>query len=289
VLLTIYGLKHMAETGVDATGRLATVAGLGLGALFVRRQRQIDYPLLDLRMFGHATFCAALAAYALTCLAMFGVYIFITQYLQLVLGLSPLQAGLATLPWALSFVVGSLLAPKLAERVPRDRVLVVGLLAAAGGFCLVALGQGLWLLVPATVVMSLGMAPVFTIGNEIIITTAPPERAGAASALSETASEFSGALGIALFGSAGMVVYRHALANAALADLPAQALRAAGASLGGAVHVAESLPAAQGASLLLVSRAGFTDALQAVALAGAVIVTVCAWLVARMLRDAATR
>lgn len=283
-LLTIYGLKHMAELGVQGEGVAATVLGLALGALFVRRQRHIAYPLLDLRLFRHAPFCAALAAYALTCLAMFGVYIFITQYLQLVLGLSPLHAGLATLPWSLAFVAGSLLAPQLAERVPRDRVIVVGLAAAAVGFCLVAAGQGLWLLVPATVVMSLGMAPVFTIGNEIIITTAPPERAGAASALSETASEFSGAMGIALFGSAGMVVYRRVLDAASLSDLPAEALRAAGASLGGAVHMAESLPAAQGAALLLAARGGFSDALQAVAVAGAVIVSAAAWLVARMLR-----
>ncbi|KQP13822.1 MFS transporter [Pseudorhodoferax sp. Leaf267] len=284
VLLTIYGLKHLAEQGVHAEGLAATVAGLALGGLFVRRQRHIAYPLLDLRLFQHAPFCAALAAYALTCLAMFGVYIFITQYLQLVLGLSPLQAGLATLPWSLAFVAGSMAAPHLAARLPRARIIVVGLAAAAVGFCGVAAGQGLWLLVPATVIMSLGMAPVFTIGNEIIITTAPPERAGAASALAETASEFSGAMGIALFGSAGMVVYRRALNAAPLSDLPADALRAAGASLGGAVHLAETLPAVQGQALLLAAHGGFTLALQAVALAGALIVMASAWLVARMLR-----
>ncbi|WP_285084670.1 MFS transporter, partial [Escherichia coli] len=142
-----------------------------------------------------------LAAYALAALAMFGVYIFMTQYLQLVLGLSPLQAGLATLPWSLCFVIGSLLSPQLAARWPAARILVVGLSAAAFGFAVLGLGlgQGLWWLVPATIVMGLGLAPVFTIGNEIIITSAPSERAGAASALSETVSEFSGALGIALF------------------------------------------------------------------------------------------
>lgn len=286
VLLTIYGLKHMAEQGVQAQGLATAALGLGLGWLFVRRQRHIAYPLLDLRLFQHLPFCAALAAYALTCLAMFGVYIFITQYLQLVLGLTPLQAGLATLPWALAFVAGSLLAPRLVARWPRERVIVVGLSAATVGFCMVAAGQGLWLLVPATVVMSLGMAPVFTIGNEIIITSAPPERAGAASALSESAAEFSGAVGIALFGSAGMVVYRQALDGAALAALPADALRAAAASLGGAVHMAESLPAAQGAALLLAVRGGFGDALQVVAVAGALIVGAAAWLAARMLRGA---
>ncbi|RCW67489.1 MFS transporter [Pseudorhodoferax soli] len=284
VLLTIYGLKQMAEHGPAAGSLATTLLGLAVGALFVRRQGRIDYPLLDVRLFAHAPFCAALAAYALTCLAMFGVYIFITQYLQLVLGLTPLHAGLATLPWALSFVAGSLLAPTLAARWPRARVLVVGLVAAALGFGLLAAGQGLWTLLPATVVMALGMAPVFTIGNEIIITTAPPERAGAASALSETASEFSGALGIALLGSAGMVVYRHGLASAWPTGLGADAVLAAGASLGGAVHLAQVLPSAQGAALLQAAQGGFTDALQAIALVGALLVGAAAWLVARMLR-----
>lgn len=284
VLPTIYGLKLLAEQGPSAVALAGVALGLGVGWLFLRRQGRIDYPLLDLRLFRHAPFCAALAAYALTCLAMFGVYIFIAQYLQLVLGLSPLAAGLAILPWSLGFVAGSLLSPRMAARWPRLRILVTGLVAAALGFALLALGQGLWLLVPATVLMALGMAPVFTIGNEIIITTAPPERAGAASALSETASEFSGALGIALLGSAGMVVYRAGLADGWPAALHAGLLAAAGASLGGAVHLVQSLPASAADALLSLARASFAHALQAVALAGALLVAGAAWLVARMLR-----
>ena len=84
-------------------------AGLVVGAVFVRRQARLAYPLLELKLFRQPRFSAAIAAYGLSCLAMFGVYIFITQYLQLVLGLSPLHAGLATVPWSLAFVVGSLL------------------------------------------------------------------------------------------------------------------------------------------------------------------------------------
>lgn len=93
VLLTIYGLKQLAEHGAGLASMAALLAGLAVGALFLRRQGHIAYPLLDLRLFAHAPFRAALAAYALAALAMFGVYIFMTQYLQLVLGLSPLQAG----------------------------------------------------------------------------------------------------------------------------------------------------------------------------------------------------
>jgi DHA2 family multidrug resistance protein-like MFS transporter len=268
VLTTIYALKRMAEHGIAASSLALLLLGLAIGVVFVRRQRTLAYPLLDMTLFRSAAFSAAISAYALTSLAMFGTYIFITQYLQLVLGLSPLRAGLATLPW----------------------VLVGGLAAAAVGMALVAAvdapvaGAGLPILIVGTVVMSLGMAPVFTIGNEMIITTAPPERAGSASALSETASEFSGAVGIALFGSAGTVVYRHGLAEAMPAGVPEVAAAAALGTIGGAVAAAQSLPAAAGDALLAAARAAFVDALQLSALAGAAIVVIACVLSARLLR-----
>ncbi len=217
-----------------------------------------------------------------------GCETFITQYLQLVLALSPLQAGLATLPRALAFVAGSLLAPKLAQRLPRLSMMVWGLVAAAAGMGALVAVDGAWslpILIVGTVVMSLGMAPVFTIGNEMIITTAPPERAGAASALSETASKFSGAPGIALFGSAGTVVY-HARLSAALPEgVPADAAQAAAATLGGAVATARALlPGAAGEALLAAARAAFVDALQLAAVAGAAIVVVACLVTARILR-----
>jgi MFS transporter, DHA2 family, multidrug resistance protein len=142
VLITIYALKRLAEHGPAWSSFALLLAGLGIGVAFVRRQACLAYPLLDLKLFRRPAFSAAMAAYALTCLAMFGVYIFITQYLQLVLALSPLQAGLATLPWALTFVVGSLAAPTLARTLPRLRVMVWGLAAAAVGMGLLAAVDG---------------------------------------------------------------------------------------------------------------------------------------------------
>jgi DHA2 family multidrug resistance protein-like MFS transporter len=273
VLLAIYGLKQVAEHGFTWGRAAIAAAGLLAGAAFVRRQGRLAYPLLDLKLFRQPAFCAAIAAYALSCLAMFGVYIFITQYLQLVLGLPPLQAGLATLPWAISFVVGSLVAPQLARRWSRLAIVVWGLVAAAAGLGLLALvgnnGMGLVLLVAGTVVMSLGMAPVFTIGNEMIITAAPPERAGAASAISETSSEFSGALGIAIFGSAGTALYRGALSESMPAGVPPGAGEAAMATLGGAVAASQSVAGPVGEALLGASRTAFVDAMQFTAVLGA--------------------
>lgn len=287
VLTTIYALKRMAEAGVSWSGAALLVAGLAIGVIFVHRQQGLPYPLLDLTLFRRAEFSAAIAAYALTCLAMFGIYIFITQYLQLVLGLSPLKAGVATMPWALGFVVASLAAPRLTRGMPAAKVMTRCLATAAVGMAMLALVDGPWglaILVASTVVMSLGMAPVFTVGNEIIITTAAPERAGAASALSETASEFSGALGIALFGSAGTVVYRAGLTAGMPAGVPPEAARAALATMGGAVATAGELPGDMGDALLAAARSAFVDALQLSALAGAVIVATACIVTARILR-----
>ena len=290
VLGVIYALKQFAEHGF-AWGPLASLlVGLAAVALFVHRQSRLTYPLLDMRLFRQARFSAAISAYALSCLAMFGVYIFVTQYLQLVLGLTPLQAGIATAPWGIAFVVGSLLAPRLARRWAPVTILVWGLVAAAVGFAALALADGnyaLLLLVAGTVVMSLGMAPVFTIGNEMIITAAPPERAGAASAVSETSSELSGALGIAILGSLGMALYRHVLAASVPERVPAGAAADAMTTLGGALAAASDLDAAAGNALIEVARAAFVDAMQFAAVAGAAIVLLASVLAARMLRRVA--
>jgi DHA2 family multidrug resistance protein-like MFS transporter len=288
VLATIYGLKRLAEHGPSAIAAAAIVAGIALGIAFVRRQGHLSYPLMDLGLFRRPRFSAAIAAYALSCMAMFGVYIFITQYLQLVLGLSPLHAGLATVPWSLGFVVGSLLAPKLGHRWPATRVLGWGLVAAGVGLLPLLLADTRWglvALIAGTIVMSLALGPVFTLGNEMIITSAPPERAGAASALSETSAEFSGAVGVAIFGSLGTVIYRDGLGEALPAGLSRDVADQAMATLGGAVSAASALTEALGQALTTVARAAFIDALQAAVVVAVAILLGAALLSVRMLRN----
>jgi len=128
------------------------------------------------------------------------------------------------------------------------------------------------------------MAPVITIGNEMIITAAPPERAGAASALSETSAEFGGAMGIAVFGSAGTVLYRHALSADLPAGLPPDAAAAAIATLGGAVAAAQAHPGPAGDALLAMSRSAFTEAMQFTAGLATLIVVAAGVAAARILR-----
>ena len=292
VLSTIYGLKRLAEHGLHWPAAAFVLLGVVVGTLFVRRQAQLPYPLMDLKLFRQPRFSAAIAAYALSCLAMFGMYIFITQFLQLVLGLSPLMAGLATVPWSLCFVFGSLAAPRLSRSVSPLAILVGGLVTSAVGFALLALADGphaLALLIASTVVMSLGMAPVITIGNEMIITAAPPERAGAASALSETSAEFGGAMGIAVFGSLGTVLYRHLLSSDLPAGVAPDAAAAAMATLGGAVAAAQANPGPAGDALLSVSRAAFTASMQFTSVLAMLIVVAASVVSARILRNGGGR
>ena len=150
-----------------------------------------------------------MATYTLASLVAFGVFVYISQYLQFVLGLSPLHAGLWTMPLGAAFIAGSTLTPMIARRVRPADVIAGGLTLAAVGFAvLTQIGGGHDLVVIefGMVIFSLGLAPVFTVVNDVIVGTASPERAGVVSAISETGSEFGGAIGIAILGSLGTAV-----------------------------------------------------------------------------------
>jgi DHA2 family multidrug resistance protein-like MFS transporter len=286
VLACVYALKRAAEDGPSPAIAAIGIAGVALAAVFLRRQRRIDYPLLDTTLFANPAFRAAIAAYALTSMAMMGMYLFITQVLQLVMGLSPLAAGLATLPSALGWVVGSLVTPRLARRFERGPLLIGCMLASAIGFVLLVPASGpfaLPILIVATVITSLGMAPVIAVGNEMIITAAPPQRAGAASALSETSAEASAALGIAVVGSAGLWLYRRGLDAALPSGLTEGTAESARATLGGAVAAASAMPGEAGAALAAAAREAFFLAYQASAVASVLLLLLACALTWRIL------
>ena len=214
VLSLIYGLKHAAQYGFSTLPLVAIAAGVALAVVFVRRQRRLADPLIDLSLFRAPALGAALAIYILGSFVAFGIFIFMTQYLQVVLGLSPLVAGLWTVPFALGFVVGSMVCPRLVKTFRAADVMAAGLAIAAFGYLLVTQlgrGDGPMLLMIGMLLQAIGMAPVFTLTNDLIMSSAPPERAGAASGISETSSELGGALGIALLGSLATAVYGAAL------------------------------------------------------------------------------
>jgi MFS transporter, DHA2 family, multidrug resistance protein len=211
VLAVIYGLKRIAQDGLEWLPAVSIAAGLAVSCTFLLRQRTLSNPLLDLGLFRVPAYCITLTAHALAFFAIDGVFFITTQYLQLVLGLSSLHAGLWIAPSFGGFIVGSMLAPPIVRRVRPAYVMGGGLALAAVGFGILAWVDGvsdLATLVTGSVVFSLGLAPVVTLATDLIVGSAPPEQAGAASAISETSSEFGAALGIAVLGSVGIAVYR---------------------------------------------------------------------------------
>jgi MFS transporter, DHA2 family, multidrug resistance protein len=291
VLAVIFGLKQIAQSGMGWPPVLSIAAGLAVGVVFVRRQQELADPLIEVRLFRVPAFSASLAAFALSIFVIAGIFLFIAQYLQLVLGLSPLVAGLWTVPSAGGLIAGSMLGPLVVRRVRPAFVMAGGLALSAVGFGMLTQidgNSGLAVLVIGSVVLSLGVAPVGTLATDIIVGSAPPERAGAASGISETSAEFGGALGIAVLGSIGAAVYRNRVADAFPDGVPPDAAEAARDTLGGAVAAAGELPDRLGAALLDAAREAFTQGLQVTAVISAAIVLGMAILALALLRHVRT-
>jgi DHA2 family multidrug resistance protein-like MFS transporter len=163
-----------------------------------------------------------------------------------------------------SFVLGSMVVPPIARRVRPAYVMGVGLVVAAVGFAvLTQLDRGsLEALVIGSVIYSLGMSPVVILATDLVVGSAPVERAGAASAISETSSELGGALGIAVLGSIGAALYRGQMLDGVPAGISLGAAEAARSTLGGALAEAGRLPAPLGQELLLAAREAFGDSLE---------------------------
>ena len=287
VLSMIYGLKRIAQDGFDVQAAGAIAAGLVVGMVFAIRQKRLKDPLLDLRLFKEPAFGVSVATNALGGFMAFGTFLFIAQYLQLVLGLSPLQAGLWSLPSSIAIVASSNLAPIITGRFRPAYAASASLTISAIGlliFTQVEPSSGLLFPVVASTIFGLGLGPVFILTTDLIVGTAPPERAGAASAISETGFEFGGALGIAVLGSIGIAIYRSRLADAVPSGVPEAAADAARDTLGGAIAAAQQLPEAIGQQLVDVAQAAFTLGLQVATGIGSAIAVGIAILVATRLR-----
>jgi len=287
VLAVVFGLKQIAQDGVGALAIAAIVTGVVVGFLWVRRQLASRDPMIDLRLFRIPSFSASLVVNFLTIFVAVGYFLFVAQYLQLVLGLSPLVAGICSVPSAIGFIVGSNMAPILVRRFRSANVMGGSLVLAAVGLAVltqVNAANGLLVVIVGSIVIALGLAPVLTLTTDIIVGSAPPERAGAASGISETAVELGGALGISVLGSLGVAIYRGDLARLP-SGLTADAAATARDTLGGAVKVAALLPDSVGAALLDVSRGAFVQAMQVAATISAVVAVAVAIFAVAMLRS----
>lgn len=275
VLALIYGIKHAASQAFDAKAALAMLAGLAIGAVFVRRQSWLAEPLIDLRLFSSLPFSASLGINVLGFFAAFGIFLLTAQYLQLVLGLSPLEAGLWSAPSSIGFIFGSLLAPKLLGSMRPAYVMAGGYAVTAISFLIMAQAAStasLHLLISAYILMSFGLAPIFTLSTDLIIGSAPPERAGGAAGLAETSSEFGGALGIAVLGSIVTALYASGMASfAGGSGFSDEAMAIARETIGGAVAEAERAGGTAGELLLAGARESYANAFQVVTLVCAVV------------------
>jgi MFS transporter, DHA2 family, multidrug resistance protein len=291
VLAMIYGLKEIAQDGVSPLPVASILAGIAIGIAFARRQTKLADPLIDLSLFRVPAFTVSVATNALGGFIAFGTFLYMAQYLQLVLGLSPWEAGLWSLPSSIGIIASSMLAPMILRAVRPA-------FAAAGGLVLVAIGLGiltqveasggLAVLVFGSVVFALGLGPLFILTTDLIIGSAPPERAGAAGAISETGAELGGALGIAALGSIGTAVYRGSVIDAVPDGVPQAAVNVARDTLGGAISVAQQLPGDLGRGLVDAAHTAFTHGFHISAGIGAVIALGMGVLVGVVLRDVKT-
>ncbi|MET8568295.1 MFS transporter [Streptomyces sp. NPDC004783] len=268
----VYAVKEAATHGFAWATLAAGLLGAAAVYGFVRRQLTMPVPLLDMRLFRSRGFSGAVLADLLTILGLSGLVFFLSQYLQLVQGRRPFEAGLAELPAAIGAVVAGLIAGRVARRFSVRAVVSGGL--AAVGLALAVLTvidqhTGYPLLGTALLVVGVGAGFSFTVTADVILSSVPGEQAGAASAVSETAYELGAALGIALLGSVVTGVYRDFTG-------PAGTPAAAHESLGGAVEAAAELPAHSAAALLDAARQSFVDGLTLASGVGAAVLLAAA-------------
>ncbi|MEL4317958.1 MFS transporter [Leifsonia sp. YIM 134122] len=283
----VFGIKNLAEHGFDLLGIGSMLVGLAAGFVFVRRQNRIRNPMIDMELFRRGSFSGAIGVNLLSVLALVGGLYFVSQHLQLVLGLSPFAAGLVLVPGLIAMIISGLAVVPIARRVRPSRLVPVALVISAGGYLAVALSGGridAAGIAVAFVALGIGIGAAETVSNELILANAPAAKAGAASAVSETAYEVGAVLGTAILGTILTASYR---ATVVLPEaLDAAQRHAAGETLGGAVAIAGELPATDAATLLASATEAFGSGVGLTAWIGFALVLGAAVVAATTLRRA---
>lgn len=264
ILPLVYGLKGLAGGGLGAEPIVGLAVGTVFMTVFVRRQLSLSDPLLDLGLFANRGFSSALGVMLVSTLSMGGMFMLVAQYLQLVGGLSALNAGLVLVPPSIVMIASTMLAPALAQRLGHGLVIGVGLIVAALGFGILTQVDPTGtpgVVVAGQIVVSIGVGPGMALLAGIVIGSVPKEKAGSAAAISETSGELGAALGIALLGSVATVVYR---TQVSMPDgTPPQVAEVARDSMSAAASASEGLPTQVGDALLVSAREAFTQGMSA--------------------------
>lgn len=285
MLPVIYGIKQIAKYGIVTDAFIAIVAGLALAVLFVRRQRRLADPLLDMTLFSNRAFSVALIILLIGLVAVGGTMLLVAQYLQLVVGYSPFGAGLWMGLAALAMIIGGVTAPLIARHIRPGYVVAASLVLSAIGYVLLAIigsdaSSGVALAVSGLALAYLGNGTISALGTDLVVGSAPPEKAGSASAMTETVQDLGISLGIAVLGSVSAAVYRHMIALSTPESLSQQTRETVSDSLWAALAVQAELPA----GLIEEAQTAFTAGFNGASAVSAVSVAVLAILAAVALR-----
>lgn len=277
VLPAIYGIKELSRNGWHVLPVVAAGVGLVIGVLFVIRQRRLDYPLVDLRLFHNRQLGTIFIVMFTSSLVLGGTFLFVPLYLQSVEGLSPLRAGLLLVPQSVTTIVSTIAVAHLARQFRVAHVLAFGLVVAAAGCLMLAMVDstvGLPLIIGGSVLASIGVVPVVTLATSYVMGAVPLEKSGAGSSIVASSKHLGTALGLAILGSIGAAIYRNKVVVPD--DVPPQMAATAHEALAGAVAVAHQLPPEMAENLVNSARAAFTAGLNIVGAVGAVLLMVSA-------------
>ena len=281
----VFAIKTLAASGPSLPVVACLAVAVAAGVAFVRRQLSRPSPMLDVSLFTRPGFTGAVLANLLSVFSLVGFLYYISQHLQLVSGRSPMDAGLVLVPGLLVTIVAGLLVVRIVRRVPVHVVITCGLALNAVAFTLVAL-TGTWgsdlVLLGAFCLLGAGIGAAETLSNDLILAAVPPTKAGAASAISETAYETGAVLGTAVLGSLLNAAYGHHIALPA--GLTGTQREAASETLGGATAVARDLPEHIAGPLLESARTAFDSGVVLTSTIGAVLMVIAAVLAHRTLR-----
>ncbi|MFE7983710.1 MFS transporter [Streptomyces cellulosae] len=266
----VLGVKRLGAGELGAATLVPLAAGVVLLVLFVRRQRRREHPLLDLRMFSRPAFSTSVGCIVLAMLALVGLELIAAQYLQLVLGLSPLETGLRLVPLTFAAMAAGLAGARMLRRFGPRRMVSLGFCLTAGAVVLLtAMGgeDNAPLLLGGFVLLGFGLETTLFGAYESMLSEAPQDQAGGAAAIGETSYQLGAGIGIALLGSVMNAAYAPGLSQ--VPGVPASASAAAAHSLGEAYEVAARLGGPAGEALRTAARHSFVHGLHVTLLVSA--------------------
>jgi EmrB/QacA subfamily drug resistance transporter len=282
----VYGLIEAPERGwVDPVTLAAFAVAAVAIAAFVWWELRVEVPMLDMHFFQNRAFASGTAGMMLVFLAMFGSMFLMTQYIQIILGYSPLATALRLLPMAPIMIVVAPLTPRLSARFGANRTVAAGMVLIASGFMILrtlTLDSSVVVVMVALVPMTCGMALAMSPMTAAIMSAVPSRRAGAGSAMNDATRELGAALGIAVMGSIAASQYSSAV-DGLTTGLPESARTMADASISGALQVASTLPGAAGDALRVGAETAFVDGIHFAVVAGTIIALFASVLVYRFM------